>query len=208
MQVLNRIAVTVMHANPVIAAGLAVAYAQDGEFELQSTDAAAVTRTPPSRLDRQVVVADFDTGLRLIEQARPSSPPRILLVASVYRAQRVRQALQAGVYGYVSAQTGLAELVQAVRCVHQGRRYLCSAAARCMAESFAVQALTPREEDVLALLGEGLDNKTISRRLDIALGTVKVHVKALLDKLQASSRTEAVVLALRHGLLVQDRMNA
>ncbi len=62
--------------------------------------------------------------------------------------------------------------------------------------------LTPRETDVLRLLAEGLANKTIAQRLDISEHTVKFHVNALLRKLDAQSRTEAVIEATRRGLIL------
>jgi DNA-binding NarL/FixJ family response regulator len=72
-----------------------------------------------------------------------------------------------------------------------------------MADSVAQESLTPRETDVLMLLAQGLDNKSISARLQIALGTVKSHVKAVLEKLAASSRTQAVATAHQRGLVDQ-----
>ncbi|MGF1507347.1 MAG: LuxR C-terminal-related transcriptional regulator, partial [Anaerolineae bacterium] len=65
-----------------------------------------------------------------------------------------------------------------------------------------IEALTPREHEVLQLLAEGLPNKAIARRLNISEHTVKFHVNAILGKLAASSRTEAVVRATRAGLIV------
>ena len=63
-------------------------------------------------------------------------------------------------------------------------------------------ALTPREQEVLSLLAEGLPNKTIADRLHISEHTVKFHVNAVMSKLGAQSRTEAVVLATRHGWIL------
>jgi two-component system, NarL family, nitrate/nitrite response regulator NarL len=75
-------------------------------------------------------------------------------------------------------------------------------AARTELPALPVEALTPREVDVLRLLGEGLPNKAIARRLGISEHTVKFHVNAILGKLGASSRTEAVVRATRLGLIL------
>jgi two-component system, NarL family, nitrate/nitrite response regulator NarL len=66
----------------------------------------------------------------------------------------------------------------------------------------SAEGLTPREVEVLALLGEGLANKTIAQRLGIAERTAKFHVESILGKLGAESRSEAIVLAARRGLLV------
>ena len=128
-------------------------------------------------------------------------PPRCLIVTDSTRSWQVRQALEHGVQGVVGADCSLQELRRAVHSVHQGQRFLCEAASASMVESLVQESLTPREMDVLKLLGEGLDNKTISARLRIALGTVKTHVKAVLEKLDASSRTQAVASALQRGLI-------
>lgn len=64
--------------------------------------------------------------------------------------------------------------------------------------------LTPRELEVLALLAQGLPNKTISRRLDISTSTVKCHVTHILDELNAVNRLQAVIIALREGLISQE----
>jgi DNA-binding CsgD family transcriptional regulator len=64
------------------------------------------------------------------------------------------------------------------------------------------QQLTPREIEVLGMLAEGLGNKTIARRLGISEHTVKFHVGSILAKLDASSRTEAVTLGARRGLIM------
>ena len=93
--------------------------------------------------------------------------------------------------------------IEAVRSLHLGQRFLCNAASASMAESVTQELLTGREREVLALMSQGLDNKSIALRLDIALGTVKSHVKAVLAKMAARSRTQAVAVARQRGL-VQD----
>jgi DNA-binding CsgD family transcriptional regulator len=70
---------------------------------------------------------------------------------------------------------------------------------RALAEDDA--GLTPREREVLALLAEGASNKTVARRLSISINTVKFHVAALLDKLDAAGRTDAVAIAARRGVI-------
>jgi two-component system NarL family response regulator len=70
-----------------------------------------------------------------------------------------------------------------------------------MADSFTRIGLTSRETDVLQLLAQGCCNKSIARELGIGVGTVKTHVKGLFDKLGATARTHAVVLATRRGLV-------
>jgi DNA-binding NarL/FixJ family response regulator len=97
----------------------------------------------------------------------------------------------------------LSELVRAVLTLAQGRRYLSASISQQVADSFTREPLTARESQVLGLLAEGLCNKMIGRQLAIQAGTVKSHVKGILTKLEAASRTQAVSIAARRGLVTQ-----
>ena len=83
-----------------------------------------------------------------------------------------------------------------------GSRYFSTAVAQTIADGMGREALTPRESDVLDLLVDGHCNKAIAQSLAIAVGTVKAHVKAILEKLGARSRTHAVVVAAARGLIL------
>lgn len=198
-------AVWVVHPMPLLAAGIAAALQPWAPAQVLAAPWAVLQALPPLLPGRAmaaagpVVVADHAAGLALAAQGRGL---RILVLQQGARAWGVRLALQAGVLGYVDADCSLEELRQAVAAVQRGARHLCPVASAGMADSVVETALTPREMDVLQLLGDGLDNKTISLRLDIALGTVKSHVKAVLEKLGASSRTQAVAAGQARGLVV------
>lgn len=200
MQSTPRITVAITHASPLVAAGLAASLAPFFEIEADGRHG-----EPPD-----VLLMDHADALALMAQqlaqrkAEPwlrPQPLRCVIVTHALRGWRVREALEQGIHGYVSTDCPLPSLFDAVRKVHAGGRYLCSSASACMAESFIQEPLTPREMDVLRLISEGLDNKSISARLQIALGTVKSHVKAVLDKLDASSRTQAAAAAHQRGLV-------
>jgi DNA-binding CsgD family transcriptional regulator len=77
-------------------------------------------------------------------------------------------------------------------------------ASKRMADSLSHEALTERESDVLELLCDGLSNKLIARRLNLAVGTVKAHLRGILAKLEARSRTHAVLVAVERGLVRKD----
>ena len=111
-----------------------------------------------------------------------------------------------GPRAYLTREAGAEELAAAVRAVSQGLAVFSPALLAGRSPSEATQApspdvLTEREREVLPLLADGLPNKAIALRLGISEHTVKFHVGAILSKLGASSRTEAVVLAARRGLL-------
>ena len=207
MLVRTKVEVAVTHVNPVIAAGLAATLAREWDFDVRlGTQPEDAAHARPAGSPPGVIVVDYQAGMELADRGRCASSPgavarKVLVVASSARGWHVRNALQNGIRGYVTTQSSLRELVDAVRSVHRGERYLCPEASQGIAESFSHQLLTAREMDVLRVLGEGLDNKSISRRLQIAHGTVKAHVKSVLAKLEATSRTEAVTTGIRRGYI-------
>lgn len=192
--------VLVLHPMPLLASGIAAALGP--RCTLLPPDAVPWLPTCPNG-EAPLCITDHARGLAMA-QAAHGAPPPILVLQPGTRPWGVRLALQAGVLGYVDADCSLQLLREAAASVQAGRRYLCPVACAGMADSVVDTPLTPREMDVLQLLGRGLDNKTISLQLDIAVGTVKSHVKAVLDKLGASSRTQAVAVGQSRGLVVAD----
>lgn len=202
----SRTEVQLCHPNAVIRLGLRAVLADETDIELLAgADAPPLRAAPGGDRRCRVVVADHRQAL---EWLRPPAPGhagvRVLVVDDATRGWAIRSALQSGALGYVAVDGPLRELVQAVHSVGRGQRFLCGTASQAMADCFAVGDITTRELDVLRRLGMGLDNKSISRDLDIALSTVKAHVQALLDKLRATSRTGAVISAMRLGLIEVD----
>ena len=192
------------HAEPLIAAGaLHALHAQPG-IDVRPTDTGTA----------DVVIADYRSGLRLAAEARTRLPrpgrqaPARLMVVTVHdREHEVRQALESGVHGYLLTSCHTEELVRCVRALGDGARYLCMTVAQRMADSLTRESLTSREVDVLRLLARGQCNKAIATDLDIAVGTVKAHVKAIMGKLDARSRTHAVTVAAGRGLVHDTRLH-
>lgn len=159
--------------------------------------------------DLDVVVADYDTALAITADAEdPRAVPRIMVVTQRDRESEIRQAIQQGVLGYVLIGCSLEEIVEGVLAVHRGQRHLSRLASQRVAETYMNQSLTGREQDVLRFLVVGCSNKMIASELEIAVGTVKSHVKAILDKLGANTRTEAAAVAARRGLVAQEPVQA
>lgn len=192
--------ILVMHAEPLIAVGLAAALRQQPGFEVHLHGVDDV-----DDMDFDVVVVDYLDGLQLAAiNGRRSSAlkgAKVLVMTTHDREHEVRLALEAGVHGYLLSGCSIQELVAGVRALGTGARYLCLAVAQRMAESLTREALTPREAEVLRLLVRGQCNKSIACQLKIAVGTVKAHVKAIMGKLDASSRTEAASVATQRGLI-------
>lgn len=209
MRYYMRIRVLVQHSDEIIEAGLVAALGcmQDLEVFCLPQGMAAQPGTPEVP-QCDVLIADYERGMQALEltAAQPRSAPgrkpaRVLIFTSRDRHAEVRDALAHGVQGYVLQGCSAWDLGNAVRRIAQGMRYLSEAAAMRMVEDAASKRLTQRESEVLQWVAEGCANKVIAARLGIELATVKVHMKAVLDKLGARNRTEAAAIANQRGLL-------
>jgi DNA-binding NarL/FixJ family response regulator len=210
MSLTNRIRILVLHRDPVAQAGLSVAFRAHADFQVQESHYSA-DRDRSSQSDRaysaDIVVTDYCQGVRLAEEmARRGNRllgTKVVVVAGMDREWEIRSALELGVRGYLLIGCSLNELVEGVRVVHRGARHLSPQVAARLAESISLEPLTSREEEVVRLVVEGLCNKAIGRRLGIAVGTVKSHLKSAFDKLNVESRTQAMAVVERRGLLRQ-----
>lgn len=197
--------VRVWHPEPIFAAGVAAALRTSGPFEVF----VGSPLEQPGDAERDSVtisICDHERGVELARRWRVIRAPRpvrerVVVVAARPREIDVQAALAQGVLGYLVAACDLEELLGAVRAAVDGRRFLCQATARQLANSMVSESLTAREFDVLELLARGRCNKAIAAELAIAVGTVKAHVRGILAKLNARSRTEAASIAAHRGLL-------
>ena len=166
----------------------------------------------PAALDAEPAAADaalLDAGRSAAGlEALSRLAPRLPVLVVLWSEEQAREALAAGARG-VLRREGLAErLAAGLRAVADGLVVVDPAVAEAVlrpgapAGSPLVEPLTPREGEVLSLLVEGLSNRAIAARLGISEHTAKFHVGAVLGKLGAESRAEAVVLAARLGLVV------
>ncbi len=141
-------------------------------------------------------------GIEVIRAIRRLDPgARLAVMTTLCGDEDVFRAVQAGASGYVLKDCGPDVLVDCMRAVLRGQRYLVPAAAACLAARIVHAPLTSRERDVLEGIAQGLSNKRIARELAVTEGTVKTHVKSLLDKLDADNRTQAVRVAAARGLI-------
>ena len=138
---------------------------------------------------------DGIAAAREILQRRPST--RIVMLTSYAEQETVMAALDAGAIGYLLKDAEPEELVRAVRAAARGESPLAPRAARAVLASRSAKApeayVTPREGEVLDLVGEGLANKQIAQRLGISEKTVKAHLTSIFQRLGVLSRTEAAI---------------
>ncbi|HYR88179.1 MAG TPA: response regulator transcription factor [Terriglobia bacterium] len=142
------------------------------------------------------------SGFDVIEQMKEEFPnARIIVLSSHEGDVDIRRALDAGAQGYVVKGMVREELLEVIRSVHSGKKRLPAAVAQTLAEHISLDMVSAREIEVLSLISAGKRNKEIAAELSIAEDTVKMHVRNILSKLQASDRTEAVTIALRRGII-------
>ena len=144
------------------------------------------------------------SATRLIRAKYPSI--RIIALTSFQEDTLVQDALQAGAIGFLLKDVSADELARAIRAAHSGRATLSPEAAQALVNAanqppVPGQDLTERERAVLVLMVEGLNNTQIAGRLVVSPSTIKSHVSHILSKLGVASRSEAVALALRSGLV-------
>jgi DNA-binding NarL/FixJ family response regulator len=133
---------------------------------------------------------------------RGEHPSARIIVLTTYNGDvRVRRALMAGAAGYVLKNMIRKELIEAIRTVHAGKKFIPQQIAAELAEHFENDDLSDREIEVLRAVAEGKSNKIIADQLSITESTVKAHMKSILLKLGASDRTHAVVIATSRGFL-------
>lgn len=147
---------------------------------------------------------DPSDALERLADLGDSRPPVVVLLPDQGHAA---EAWAAGAIGLLFRDTDVERLVAALSAAARGLATLepelaSPVGARSRASTPLAEALTPRELEVLGLLAEGLPNKTIAQRLGVSESTVKFHVNAILGKLGAQSRTEAVTRATRLGLIL------
>lgn len=200
----------IAHSDPVVRLGLSSGLAQ-ANFESE-----VLCCTPrDQRLGElievaSVVVTDYLQGMALCAQRRADAGRRrpnaqIVVVSGRDGENDIRAAVDAGVKGYLLSGFEVSEFIVGIGLVRAGTRYLCNTAASKMVDSLFREALTAREAQVLRCLVDGYVNKRICEELDIALGTVKAHVKSIFSKLGVVTRTQAVALATRRGIVSGER---
>lgn len=132
-------------------------------------------------------------------------PDAKIMVLSTYDGDvDIHNALRAGALGYLLKGAPSEELVQAIRTVNSGRRYIPASVATRLAEYIYGLDLTPRELEVLTLIVKGRSNKDIAITLSISEATVKTHINNIFSKLGVNDRTQAATMALQRGIVHVD----
>jgi len=177
-----------------------VGEAENGQ---EALDRVAQLRPDVVLMDLRLPVMD---GVRAIRQIKARFPDvEVIALTSVLEDQLVVEAMQAGASGYLLKDTHPEELVEAIHAAGRGEVRLHPEAAKRLSREVRTpemrETLTPRETEILRMVGRGMSNKRIAQQLELSELTVKTHVSNLLSKLGLSSRTQAALFAIKEGLI-------
>ena len=173
-----------------------VAEAQDGR---EAVEQWKLHRPDVSLLDLRMPVLD---GVGAIEQIRQLDPAaRVILLTTFDGEEDIYRAIRAGAKAYLLKDTPRDDILNCIRKVHAGETFVPPPLAAKLAERVSGVELTQREMVVLRALATGQSNKAIGRSLFISETTVKAHVKSIFSKLNVLSRTEAIAVAVRRGMV-------
>jgi two-component system, NarL family, response regulator len=150
-------------------------------------------------VDLRMPELDGADAIAAIRERAPGA--RVIVLTTYDDDDDIQRSLRAGAKAYMLKDAPRDELIACIKAVHEGRTLIPPAIAAKLAESIGAPPLTARELEVLGLVAEGKSNREIATLLFITEGTVKSHLSAILSKLDAADRTQAVTIALKRGLL-------
>jgi two-component system, NarL family, response regulator YdfI len=191
-------------------AGLESIVRSHADFHLAGSFGAVASLVSFARsTELDVIVIDSDSIRDLL--LKPTPDATIVLLTEVNDARSIARLLRSGVRAILSRESDPDDVISAMYAVYDGLVLLSTATAESLAAVYGDQSLevedelseeiTSRETEVLRMLAQGLVNKEIAARLGISEHTVKFHISSILEKLGASTRTEAVTLGIRRGLI-------
>ncbi len=203
----RKIRVVLADDHPVVRNGLAAMVDQQADMEVvaeagDGEEAFALYK----QFHPDVMVLDLRMprrdGVTVVQDVLALNPKARLLIMTTYDGDEdIFRCLSQGAKGYLLKDAPRQEILSAIRAVSEDRPYTSSSVAAKALQRMAKPSLTQRELDVLQLVALGRSNKAIARRLNITEGTAKTHVKSILTKLDAISRTEAVAVAHKRGMI-------
>jgi two-component system NarL family response regulator len=207
MTLTQAVTVMIVDDHPVVRDGLNAMLSTEadilvvGEAGTGEDALAFLAHEHPSVVLVDLLLPDID-GTEVIKRACSArSDTSFIVLTTVAGDEEIYRALEAGARGYIFKDMARKELVQAIRTVHKGQRYIPAQVGSRIAECLPRLDVSPREIEVLELLAGGLRNKEIGFRLGVSEATVNSHVKHILEKLHATDRTQAVTIALRRGII-------
>ena len=201
------IRILIVDDHPVVRQGIAALIANESDMSRIGEAATGREALQQFRAHRpDVTLMDLQmpemSGLDAITAIRAEFPEARIIVLTTYQGDvQVLRALKAGARAYLLKNALYKELLDTIRAVHDGKKSLSPEATFQLAEHATDESLTPAEIRVLRLIAEGDANKEIATKLSVSEGTVKGQIANIMSKLEAKDRTQAVMIALRRGLI-------
>jgi DNA-binding NarL/FixJ family response regulator len=203
----RQITVLIADEEPIVRAGLAtlinrrsdmqvIAEASDGQ---QAVDEYVSSSPDVALLELRLPFMDGIETVTAICARAPDA--RLVIFTTCQGEEDIYRALRAGAYGYLLKNTPLNELLECIRSVADGKRWIPPSIAARLGKRIADRGLTVRETEVLRAVVSGKSNKEVGSALDISEATVKVHMTHLMEKLNVAGRTEAITEAIKRGLV-------
>jgi DNA-binding NarL/FixJ family response regulator len=204
---LCKIRLLIAEDHTVVRDGLIAIMQQEGDMEVvaetgnggQAVELWNAQRPHVTLMDLQLPGMDGVSAIREIRVVDPTA--RIIILTTFDGDEDIFRGMRAGARAYILKDVGREELLKCIREVHAGKALVPAAIAVKLAEHLQTDALTPRELQVLGLLAQGKPNRLIGTSMQVSEVTVKSHVQSIFRKLNVLSRTEAVAVASRKGLL-------
>lgn len=198
----------VVDDNAMLRFGLIGAVTYEDGLEIVGEAASAEEALERYReLQPDVVTMDYkmagENGAECTRKIMIEFPTAKIILFSVFESEEdIWKSVQAGAKGYLTKNAGAVEdMMEAIHEVAAGNTYFPAIIARKLENRKQQEELTPRELEVLQLLGEGKSNKELVEHFDISLSTIKHHITNIREKLGAADRTQAVIIAYKRGIL-------
>ncbi|MGI8660432.1 MAG: LuxR C-terminal-related transcriptional regulator [Thermoleophilaceae bacterium] len=196
----------VLDEHPVVRQGIRALLAAtwpDGEtVDAEDLDA-AIEVAASSKLDIIVVDpwrAGADVG-ELVKRLRDEIDAPIVVFTSDGGARLLSEALKAGVKGYVRKDSPSSDLIRAIESARRGEFYVDPRLSSTIVLEEGDRTLSARQREILQMLADGMQTDAVARQLGLSTETVRTHTKRILAKLEASTRTQAVAVGIRYGLI-------
>ena len=202
----EKIRILLVDDHIVMRMGLVTATSGEADMEIVGEADNGVDAVDAYRATRpDVVVLDLRmpkrNGIETIMVLRKEfGDARILVFSNYADGDEVYQSFKAGARGFVVKEMPLERLLEAIRVVYGGQQYVPPEISLRL-NGRVLSELSPRELEVLRLIAKGLSNKEIASAIQIVEGTVKLHVKNILSKLEVSDRTQAIIAAVKRGII-------
>lgn len=206
----NSIRILIVDDHPVVRAGLVSMLGTQSELQVigsaSSGDEALniIQRDSPDVVLLDLRMPGMNGVETLLAIKRLGLAVRVIILTSYETDEDIYRAVQAGAQGYLLKDTSLREMVEAIKVIDGGKRYIPRLIAARLAERMMRTNITARELEILKMLAKGLTNKQIGHVLGISDNTVRNHVNSIIEKLEVSDRTEAATTAIQRGIITVD----